>query len=172
MDQIKEKFEQGVGDRFAEWLSSVSGQTCSFLSRSDPAPDLMYQFRGESLFFEITGAYYDAAHATFLWQSAKGAPDADTNWVGVNPDQSLVTAIAKRVAEKSKKPYPRNTVLLIEVPPGVTTFERLSDLLVVLEKAENSFVGIYVVGTFPMSTTSNGGYRVLFYKELEFLRRN
>ncbi len=132
----------------------------------------MYRFGGESLFFEITGAYYDAAHAELLWKSAKNAPDAPANWAGVNPDRSLVLAIAERVAEKSKKRYPSNTVLLIEVPPGLTTFERLSVLLVDLEKIKNNFVGIYVVGTFPMSTTSSGGYHVLPLKELEVLQRS
>lgn len=162
MDSVQAQFEQRVGDLFADWLSSTSGAECLFLRRADRAPDLVYSYRESELLVEITAAYYDAAHAKFLWKGFRGATDAPAGWSGVNADKSLVTAIAQRVAEKSKKRYGENTVLLIEVPPGVTSVERLTNLLVDQPfPTETPFAGIFVVGNFPITTHSAGGYRVI-----------
>lgn len=162
MDPLQAQFEQSVGDRFASWLSARSGKLCSFLRRADRAPDLVYSFDGRELFVEVTAAYYDAPHAAFLWKGARGAPDAPAGWSGVNPSKSLAEAIATRIREKSKKFYGENTVLLIEVPPGVTSAEDLQELLAPFQLQRDApFVGIYVVGNFPITGSSPGGYRVL-----------
>lgn len=116
---------------------------------------------------EITAAYYDDSHAAFLWKAARGAVDAPPVWSGVNSDKSLATAIAKRVDEKSKKQYGENTVLLIEVPPGVTSVESLANLLVRQPlSSQTPFTGIFVVGNFPITTSSAGGYRVIPIKPI------
>jgi hypothetical protein len=167
MDPVQAQFEQGVGDRFADWLSSTSGAQCSFLRRGDRAPDLVYSYREGELLVEITAAYYDTAHAAFLWKAFRGAPDAPAGWSGVNANKSLATEIAQRVAEKSKKRYGENTVLLIEVPPGVTSAERLADILMGQTlPSETPFAGIFVVGNFPITTHSAGGYRVIPIKPM------
>jgi hypothetical protein len=168
MDAIQENFEQGVGDRFAEWLSKTSGSLCAFLRRADRAPDLVYFYRGKEILVEITAAYYDGKHAEFLWKAARGAENTPAEWTGVNPDKSLASAIAKRISEKAKKRYGENALLLIEVPPGVTTVERLTALLVAQSnEAATPFSGIFVVGTFPTTTSSAGGYKVIPLKALE-----
>jgi hypothetical protein len=168
MDVIQEQFEQGVGDRFADWLSQTSGTPCAFLRRADRAPDLVYAYRGIEILVEITAAYYDGKHAEFLWKAARGVADAPDAWTGVNADKSLAAAIAMRISEKAQKRYGENTVLLIEVPPGVTTVERLTALLVNQSNdALTLFSGIFVVGTFPMTSSSTGGYRVIPLKALD-----
>lgn len=167
MDTVQLQFEQGVGDRFAEWLAATSGAECSFLRRADRAPDLVYLFKGSELLIEVTAAYYDGTHAAFLWKQARGSADAPTGWSGVNPDKSLAAAIVERVTEKSKKRYGKNTVLLIEIPPGVTSAEILVELLAGQPVAfETSFRGIFVVGNFPITTGSTGGFRVIPIKPL------
>ena len=168
MTAHKEDFERGVGDRFAEWLTSSTGHNCTFLRRGDEAPDLVYAFNSRELLLEITAAYYDDDHAKFLWKGAKNAPDAPKGWSGVNPDKNLANAIHLRIGDKSTKRYGRNVVLLIEVPPGVTTAERLERLLTTLQLPQIvPFVGIFVVGRFPISTDSTGGFRVITVKPLE-----
>lgn len=170
MDPVQEQFEQGVGDRFADWLSATSGAQCAFLRRAEQAPDLVYSYKEGELLVEITTAYYDERHAMFLWKTGRGAMDAPAGWSsGPNPDTLLVTAIAACVAKKSKKRYGKNTVLLIEIPPGNTSAERLEELLAGQPFLfETPFVGIFVVGCFPRvygcpprTIHSDGGYRVI-----------
>jgi len=171
MDPVKLQFEQGVGDQFADWLSATSGTQCLFLRRADLppdlAPDLVYSYREEELLVETTAAYYDGSHATFLWETARGAIDGPTGWAGENPDNLLAAAIGERIIEKSMNRYGENTVLLIEVPPGVTSAESLADLIVDQSlPSKTPFVGIFVVGNFPVTTYSTGGYRVIPIKPL------
>lgn len=167
MDTQLEDFERGVGDRFAEWLTSTTGRKCMFLRRGVEAPDLVYEFVEQELLIEVTAAYYDDNHAKFLWKGAKNLPDAPESWSGVNPDKNLANAIQKRVNDKSAKRYGKNVALLIEVPPGVTTAERLEKLLKALQlPVIVPFVGIYVVGRFPISTDSTGGFRVITIKSM------
>jgi len=57
--------------------------------------------------------------------------------------------------------------LLVEIPPGVTEWEELALLLVSPEQwGKSPFAGIFVTGTFPMTSTSEGGYRVIPLKEM------
>ena len=167
MDPVQLQFEQGVGDRFADWLSATSEAQCLFLRRADLAPDLVYSYREEELLVEITAAYYDGSHAAFLWEAARGAIDGSAGWAGENPDNLLAAAIRKRIVEKSKKRYGENTVLLIEVPPSVTSAESLADLIVDQSlPSKTPFAGIFVVGNFPVTAYSTGGYRVISIKPL------
>lgn len=166
MDPLLEQFEQAVGDQFAEWLSQSTGYACPFIRRAGEAPDLVYSYRGRELLVEVTGAYYDGAHAAFLWKQARGATDAPTRWFGTEPDKSLANAVLARVQQKSLKRYGSNVVLLIDIPPGGT---RLSELLKLLEgKAlpDTPFAGIYVLGTFPKENELGGVYLVHALKEL------
>ena len=167
MDPLQEQFERGVGDRFAEWLSIATGAPCTFLRRADRAPDLVYSFKGTDLFVEVTAAYYDGTHAEFLWKGAREEANAPEGWVGVSPAESLAAAIRSRITNKSKKRYGPNTLLLIEVPPGITSVEKLTELLSSTPcPSDAPFVGIYVAGTFPISLESTGGYRVLPLKPM------
>jgi hypothetical protein len=167
MDPLQEQFERGVGDRFAEWLSTSAGTSCTFLRRADRAPDLVYSFKGAELFVEVTAAYYDGKHAEFLWKGAREEANAPEGWFGVAPAESLAAAIRARITNKSKKRYGSNTLLLVEVPPGITSAEKLTELLASTAcPSDGPFVGIYVAGTFPMSLESTGGYRVVAIKPL------
>ena len=170
MDPLQEQFEKAVGDSFFEWLNSQIGAHYSFTRRAGQAPDLVYMWDGKELFVEVTGAYYDGSHAAFLWKSARGTKDAPAGWTGVNASRALAMTIFERIAEKSKNRYGERTVLLVNVPPGVTSAEELSELLLKQSfPLETPFVGIYVVGNFPITTHSSGGYRVIPIKELPAL---
>lgn len=128
---------------------------------------MVYKFESRELLIEITAAYYDDEHAKFLWKGAKNLPDAPSGWSGVNPDKNLANAVQKRIHDKSAKRYGSNVVLLIKVPPGVTTAERLERLLINTQLPSTvPFIGIYVVGRFPISTDSTGGFRVLPIKPI------
>jgi hypothetical protein len=167
MDPLQQQFEKAIGDQFFEWLNTRSKTTYSFSRRAGEAPDLVYVSGEDELLVEITSGYYDGKHAEFLWKGARGTRDAPANWNGVDPDKSLAQAIAHRVAEKCAKRYGERSVLLINVPPGVTSAEELSELLAKQSlPVEAPFAAIYVVGRFPMTSSSSGGYRVIPIKEL------
>jgi len=168
MDIVQKKFERAIGDRFIEWLNYETGSEHRFAGRPDRAPDLLYSSKGVELLIEVTAGYYDTKHAAFIWKGMRGAKDAPDRWTGVNPNRSLAAAISNRVAEKSKKRYGDNTVLLIEVVPGVTSAEDLTELLREQKiQGETPFAGIYVVGRFPITKHSSGGYRVISLKKFQ-----
>ena len=167
MDPLQQQFEKAVGDEFFEWLNARRKTSYSFARRAGEAPDLVYASGADELLVEITAGYYDGRHAEFLWKGARGTKDAPAGWNGVNPDKSLAQAIANRVAEKCGKRYGGKAVLLINVPPGVTSAEELSELLAQQSfPIEMPFAGVYVVGRFPITSSSSGGYRVLPIKEM------
>ncbi len=166
MDPVLQQFEQAVGDEFAEWLSQSTGHTCTFVRRAGEAPDLVYSYRGRELLVEVTGAYYDGAHAAFLWKQARGAPNPPTHWVGAAPDKSLANAVVARIQQKSLKRYGSNVVLLVDIPPGVTRLSSLEKLLEGRTTMATPFAGIYVVGTFPKENDLGGLYQLYAIKEL------
>lgn len=168
MNQHKEKYEKSVGDTFIEWLNSEIGTEYRFINYPDRAPDLLYSSNGDDLLIEVTSAFYDREHAKFIWKGIREEEDAPLGWSGFNPNRSLAAEIFNRVTEKAKKRYGDKTVLLIEVPPGVTSAEELTEMLgnKQVEK-QTPFVGIYVVGNFPIKTHSTGGYRVIPIKKLQ-----
>lgn len=166
MDAVLQQFEQAVGDEFAEWLTRTIGHACTFVRRAGEAPDLVYTYRGKELLVEVTGAYYDGAHAAFLWKAARGQSDAPDHWEGVEPDKSLAAAVIARVNQKSFKRYGQNTVLLIQIPPSVTRLSTLARLLKGRTPSELPFAGVYVVGTFPKENDLGGLYQVFPLKEL------
>jgi len=162
MDSEKEQFERWHGDRLIEWLNDYSGTAFSFSHRAGEAPDLVYSDGQEELFMEVTAAYYDEAFAKFLWGGARDLDAEIEPWVGLNPDASLVYKIEDRIRVKSAKSYGKNCLLLVVVPPGVTSSEKLEELLAArtIEDSQLSFVGVYVAGCFPVTLDSEGGYRV------------
>lgn len=141
-----------------------------FSHRPGIAPDLVYASDGCELQVEITAGYYDGAHAEFLWKNAYGAKDAPVVWErldAVPAEKALAQAIVKQVSVKCKKRYGANTLLLVEVPPGITAAEALAELLTRSTfPSVIPFTGVYVVGRFPITSQSNGGYRVLPIKPL------
>jgi hypothetical protein len=168
MDEVQQQFEHGVADRFFEWFAQQGGPNYSFVRRAHEAPDLVYACNNLDLQVEITAAYYDGTHAEFLWKYARGAGNPPIGWQGVgNPHKALAQAIIDRVEAKCEKRYGLTTLLLIEVPPGLTSAEELAALLT--QKVFPSvipFAGVYVAGRFPITSNSSGGYRVLPIKEL------
>lgn len=167
MDPLQQQFEKAVGDEFFEWLNNRRKTSYSFSQRAGEAPDLVYAAGADELMVEITAGYYDGKHAEFLWKGTRGTKDAPTGWKGVNPDKSLAQSIADQVAKKCTKHYGGKSVLLINVSPGVTSAEELSELLAQQSfPTEMPFAGIYVVGRFPITSSSSGGYRVIPIKEL------
>ena len=160
MDSMNEQFERANGDAFIVWLNAKLGTKYSFSHRPDQAPDLAYSYAGDELLVEVTAAYYDASHAAFLWQSKD-------SWLGENPDKSLSQEVADRIEKKSQKTYGSCCILLVVVPPGVTPVETLTELLAQQVILDNMpFVGVYAAGRFPITESSEGGYRVIPIKEL------
>ena len=167
MNELKEKSERAVGESFIEWLNSEKGTKYRFKTRPDRAPDLIYASDSNELFIEVTTAFYDDEHAKFIWKGVRGEADAPNRWVGVNPNKSLVDEIYNRLIKKAGKRYGNETLLLIEVPPGVTSAEELSELLDKQQFPKDlPFSGIYVVGNFPIKKDSIGGFSVIPIKEL------
>ena len=168
MDDVQQNFERGVADRFFDWLSSTGGPVFEFSRRAGEVPDLVYSCGRNELFVEITAAYCDSDHAKFLWEYARGVPNPPVGWFGVgNPDKALIRAVLDRVSANCEKDYGGLTLLLIEIPPGHTSAENLTELLAKSAFPEViPYVGIYVTGRFPMTSTSTGGYRVLPIKAL------
>lgn len=168
MDDVKLQFERGVADRFFEWVNAQGGPIFSFIRRAGEAPDLVYGCGIGELHIEVTAGYYDGAHAEFLWKNARGAENPPIGWQGIgNPHEALAQFIVNRVKSKCEKRYGATTLLLVEVPPGLTSAEELAELLA--QKDLPSFIpfaGVYVVGRFPVTSNSSGGYRVLPIKEL------
>lgn len=167
MDPLQEQFERAAGDAFFEWLNAETGASYSFARRAEQAPDLVYSFAGIELLVEVTAAYYDGPHAAFLWKGACNGKNAPSGWVGTNPDKSLAQEVANRISQKSKNRYGARCLLLVIVPPGVTSAEKLAELLAQQSIRDNTpFWGIYVAGRFPITSSSAGGYRVIPIKEL------
>lgn len=169
MDQIQEQFERSVGEEFFEWFNEEYHTDYSYVGRPEKAPDLHYSSsERKDIFVEITGAYYDSNHSTFLWKSIRKVKDAPDFWAGVDANKKLANDIRECIKAKTNKRYGPNTILIIVVPPGVTTVE---DLKVLLENeisiSNKFFIGIYVAGTFPITKSSNGGYRVITVKKIE-----
>ena len=114
------------------------------------------------MYLEVTSAFYDNEHAKFIWKGVRGEPDAPNGWTGINPNESLVNAIRNCITKKAQKRYENETLLLIEVPPGVTSAEELTNLVDMQQFPDNlPFLGIYVVGEFPIKKGSTGGFRVI-----------
>jgi hypothetical protein len=168
MDDIQLQFESGVAERFFEWLGEKGGPTYSFIRRAGEAPDLVYGCNDTELHVEITCRYSDRAQAKFLWEYARGVPDPPTAWHAVgNVHEALAEDIVKGVIAKCEKRYGVTTLLLVEVPPGHTSAEKLAELLAQkLFPSVIPFVGVYVTGRFPVKEDSSGGYRVIPIKEL------
>ena len=166
MDPLQEQFEKANGDLLIEWMNKKYNTNYVFSRRAGEAPDLVYSSDNEELFVEVTAAYYDGSHAKFLWSGARDTEAVIEPWFGVNPDASLAEEITNRISIKSNIQYGSDCLLLVVVPPGLTTAEELESLLDTEKLAsESPFIGIYVAGRFPISTDSAGGYRVLQIKE-------
>jgi hypothetical protein len=56
--------------------------------------------------------------------------------------------------------------LLVNVPPGITSVEELTEMLLREEfPISMEFVGAYVCGWFPITPASAGGYGVITVKD-------
>lgn len=167
MGDAKEKNERLVADRFFEWLIDQGGPDFTFSHRAGEAPDLVYVSDLGQLQVEVTTSYYDGLHAKFLWDFERGAENPPAGWHGVgNPHRALADDVLTRLRNKCGKRYGETTILLILIPPGLTSAEQLWELL--SEETLPSvipFLGVYVVGRFPITSESTGGYRVLAIKE-------
>ena len=167
MNDLKEKNERAVGDNFIEWLNSERETKYRFIKHPDRAPDLLYSSNGNELFIEVTAAFYDSEHAKLIWKGVRGEADAPNRWIGVDPNKSLAAEIQNCLIKKAQKRYECKTLLLIEVPPGVTSAEELAELLEKHQFPKDlPFVGIYVVGNFRIKKDSSGGFRVIPIKKL------
>jgi hypothetical protein len=167
MNEFQERNERAIGECFIEWLNSRKKTAYRFKTRPDRAPDLIYTSASNELFIEVTAAFYNYEHARFIRKGERGEADAPERWTGINANESLINEIHNCIIKKAQKRYGKDTLLLIEVPPGVTSAEELSELLELQQFPKDSpFAGIYVVGNFPIKNDSIGGFRVIPIHEL------
>jgi hypothetical protein len=112
------------------------------------------------LLIEITVGYYDAGHATMLWQNARDLPGAPDLWSTKSPDQKLVDSVSLALTKKSGKAYPSGCVLLVAVYPDLMAAEEFAALMPEIRVPDaHSFAEIYVGGLFPASSSGSvGGY--------------
>ncbi len=159
MDEIQIKHERTVGDAFVAWLNKDQQKQFVYDSRPQEAPDLRYVDDQEILSIEIADAYYDGNDAAMKWQAARKKDDAAHSWSGVNFDAALTTDISKRIAEKCSKNYGANCALVVNVYPSLTTIQDMEQMILNIGVPKQSpFVGIYLTGHFPSSSSSVGGF--------------
>lgn len=160
MDTIQEKHERAVGDAFIDWYNERMGTAYAYYARGTDAPDLIYKDGSMELLLEITVAYYDAGHATMLWQNARDLPGAPDLWSTKSPDQKLVDSVSLAFAKKSGKAYPSGYVFLVAVYPDLTAAEEFAELMPEIRVPDaHPFAEIYVGGLFPASSSGSvGGY--------------
>lgn len=99
------------------------GTAFAYFTRASEAPDLIYRDGTKELLLEITVAYYDAGHATMLWQNARALPGAPDSWSSKGPDQKLLGSVNLALTKKSAKAYPAGCVLLVVIYPDLTAAE-------------------------------------------------
>jgi hypothetical protein len=160
MDALQEQHERAVGDAFIEWYNKQMGTSFAYSAHGAEAPDLIYRDGTKELLLEITVAYYDAGHATMLWQNARGLSDAPDSWSSKGPDQKLIDSVTLALAKKSAKAYPTGCVLLVVVYPDLTDAEEFFSLMPDIRVPDgHPFAEIYVGGLFPaFSSGSVGGH--------------
>lgn len=167
MDNVQLQHEKAVGDKFIEWLNARDGSNFSFSSRAGEAPDFVYKDGAKLLRVEIVGAYYDDAHAKLLWGIARDVPNAPNSWSGKNFDEALLQDIERQIHKKCGLSYGPDCLLIVTVRPPVTISEEVEELLPLIHlPARVPFKGVFLAGTFPISTRSKGGYRVWALKEI------
>lgn len=161
MDDVQKQHERAVGDKFIEWFNRQNGSSFSFSCRGDRAPDLVYRDQRRMLNIEIVDCYYDNNDAKLKWMNARHISNAPKGWTGVDFDEALLTDINRAVIEKCGKSYGSDCVLLINISPALTTAEEVEEMLPQIEIPKRAtFNSIYLSGTFGISRTSVGGYRV------------
>lgn len=167
MDAIQLQHERAVGEQFVEWLNKRDGSRFSFSHREKEAPDLVYSDGNHILRLEVVGAYYDPAHARWLWASARKLPNAPVSWSGVNFDRALLHDIERQIQKKCNLSYGSNCVLLVSVSPPLTSAKDTDELLSDIVLPDRiPFDGIFLTGEFPTSSHSKGGYYVWPLKDL------
>jgi hypothetical protein len=166
MDAIQLQHERSVGDQLIEWLNHGRGWHFVFDERGGDAPDLVYRDAKRKLRMEVVGAYYDAAHARLLWGNARDLPNAPTSWTGCNFDEALMKNIERHIHKKCSLSYGPGCVLLASIRPAMTVHEEVEELLQTIQMPERiPFDGVFLAGTFPISSRSRGGYRVWALKD-------
>ncbi len=158
MDTIQENHERAVGNAFMDWYNERMGTSYAYYARGTDAPDLIYKDGSKELLLEIAVAYYDAGHATMLWQNARDFPIAPDSWSTKSPDQKLVDSVSLAIAKKSGKAYPSGCVLLVTIYPDLTAAEEFAALMPEIRVPDaDSFAEIYVGGLFPASRSGSVG---------------
>ena len=159
MDEIQERHERAVVKTFVDHRNSVYGDCLEYRGRPEGAGDARCVRGDREVIIEETNAFDDVGHAKFKWQNARNLPEAPKTGSGINFDRKLIGSINARLAEKCLNHYGASSILLINVPSMVTDAARMESLLCEVElPASVPFAQIFVVGHFPWSSSSFGGY--------------
>lgn len=170
--RIKKAHELATGDQFVAWIAQRGGSEFAFFSQPKNAPDLVYKCGDTTLNIEHSSAQYDVAHRILTEWPVCANGNIIEYWFGEgNVDEVLANSVVDVIQKKCQKAangrYGSDPILLVEVLPGVTTAEALKWWLRKKEKvfSDMPFAGVYVVGRFPFTARSKGGFRVLPIKE-------
>src|SRR5206468_5032471 len=116
------------------WYNRHTKTAFAFSHRGQEPPDLVYTSeQQQQLMIEITVAYYDAGHATMLWQNARGVQDAPNSWWTRAPDDKLIHSVNEALRKKSAKSYPPHCVLVLVVYADLTSAEEFAEAIPRLE---------------------------------------
>jgi hypothetical protein len=161
MDEIQDKHERAVGEAFIRWFNAKCGKQFKYDNRPHEAPDLRYMDGNRVLNIEITDAYYDNRDdAAMQWKAARKEDDAPYRWSGRDSDRTLVSNISETIAEKCRKDYGKDCVLVVAVRPAITSDDEMEQMLSEIKIPEKTpFPGIYLTGEFPWTDSSRGGFR-------------
>jgi hypothetical protein len=160
MDEIQGRHERAVGYEFVRWFNGVNGKQFKFDNRPHEAPDLRYVDGNQVLNMEITDAYYDKKDAEMQWKTARKEENAPDRWSGGDIDRALVANISAGIAKKCRKDYGKNCVLVVAVRPGLTSDDEMEQMLSEIKIPEKTpFTCIYLMGDFPWTHSSWGGFR-------------
>jgi hypothetical protein len=182
-ERLRKRHEQAVADEFVGWIAERGGPVFSF-DHSETHPDLVYKSGELTLNVEHTSAQYDEDHRRLIdtpvlgsrypvevwppYDFQEGTELKNVSRIGEELANSVVEQILKKCQKARDHRFKNDPILLVEVLPGMTTAEDLSHLLSQKQiPSDCLFAGVYVVGRFPLTSKSVGGFRVLPIKECD-----
>lgn len=180
-DRIKKAHEQAICDKFMDLITELGGPAFSPVPHAMQSPDCIYENGELSVKVEHTSAQYDVDHRKFIESPVRGTKYPDDAWPPMKKGEtpkpmrnvhevmatSIIDAIRKKCDKAKMGHYSPDTILLVEALPGLTAAENLKEILTRRQDdvPDMPFAGVYVVGRFPFTTGSVGGFRVLPIKE-------
>jgi len=97
-EELKQKVERAIGDKFVKWLNRTTGSDFQFDSIGANPPDLLYRDGDKIMPIEVATSYYAEADAKMRWGHARNDPAAPTkSGILDEPDKRLIADINQRI---------------------------------------------------------------------------